>query len=142
MNRMIALALLVLAASGLSACDHAKGAAQVARDTAVAEQTAADNAAKVQQKADARIASARGDVREEQRDLAHVEAVEAQRVADTQAAGDYKVALARCEALSGATQQACKAQANADYDVAKTRAKQDKASSIESRSRAGITAGT
>jgi len=126
---MIALALLILADGGLSACDHSRSAAQVARDTAVAEQTAADNAARVQQKADARIASARGDVRDEQRDLAHVDAVEAQRVADTQATGDYKVALARCEALSGATQQVCKDQASADYDVAKARARQDKASS-------------
>ena len=127
MNRM-ALILLVAAAGGLAACDHAKNAAQVARDTAVAEQTAADNAARVQQKADARIASARGDVRDEQRDLAHVDAVEAQRIADTEASGDYKVALARCEALSGATQQACKDQASADYDVATARAKQEKVS--------------
>ena len=129
MNRMAASALMVLAAGALAACDHSKSAAQVARDTAAAEQTAADNAAKVQQKADARIASAQGDVRDEQRDLAHVDAVEAQRVADAQAAGDYKVALARCEALSGATQQSCKDQASADYDVAKGRAKQDKAGS-------------
>ncbi len=129
MNRTGAFALLVLAAGALAACDHPKSAAQVARDTAAAEQTAANNAAKAQQEADARLASARGDVRDEQRDLAHVEAVETQRVPDAQAAGDYKVALARCEALSGATQQACKDQASADYDVARARAKQDKAGS-------------
>lgn len=129
MNRMMALASMVVAAGALTACGHSESAAQVARDTAVAEHTAADNAARVQQKADARIASARGDVRDEQRDLAHVDAVEAQRVADTQAAGEYQVALARCEALSGATQQVCKDQASADYDIAKVRAKQDKASS-------------
>lgn len=130
MNRTGAFALMVLAGGALSACDHSKSAAQVARDTAAAEQTAANNAAKAQQKADARIASARGDVRDEQRDLSDVQAVEVQRVADAQAAGDYKVALARCEALSGATQQACKDQASADYDVARTRAKQDKAGSV------------
>lgn len=129
MNRIGASALMVLAAGALSACDHSRSAAQEARDTAAAEQTAADNAARVQQKADARIASARGEVRDEERDLAHVDAVEAQRVADAQAVGDYKVALARCEALSGATQQSCRDQASADYDVAKASAKQDNAGS-------------
>lgn len=119
---------LALALAGmLVACNKAKDASEVARDTAAAEQRAADNAAKVQQKADARIASARGDVRDEQRDLAHVESVEGQKIADAQAEGDYKVALVRCEGLSGATQKACKDQASADYDVAKARAKQERA---------------
>jgi hypothetical protein len=127
-NRSVALAVVAAMASVLSACDHAKSASQVARDTAAAEQTAANNAARIQQKADARIASAQGDVRDEQRDLAHVDAVEGQRVADAQAEGDYKVALARCEGLGGATERSCKEQAEADYDVAKARAKQVKAS--------------
>ena len=74
------------------------------------------------------IASARADVRDEQRDLAHVDAVESQRIADTHAQGEYKVALAQCEALSGATQQSCKDQANADYAVSRATAKQAKAS--------------
>ena len=111
----------------LVACNKAKDASDVAHDTARAEQEAQDNAAKVQQKADARIASARGDVRDEQRDLAHVESVEGQKVADAQAEGDYKVALARCESLSGANQKACKDQASADYDAAKAHAKQERA---------------
>lgn len=127
MNGTVALASMLVAVGALAACDHSKSAAQVARDTAVAEQTAADNAARIQQKADARIASARGDVRDEQRDLSHVDAVEAQRVADAQAAADYQVALAGCEGLNGATQRACKDQASADYDVAKARARPDKA---------------
>jgi hypothetical protein len=127
-NRTAAFVLVVTAVSALAACDSSRSPAQVARDTAAAEQAAANNAAKVQQKADARIASAHADVRDEQRDLAHVGAVEGQRVADTQAEGEYKVALARCEGLSGATLQSCKDQADADYDVAKARAKQAKAS--------------
>jgi hypothetical protein len=125
--RITLLALIMASACLLAACDHAKSTSQVARDSAAAEQTAADNAAKVQQRADARIASARGDVRDEQRELAHVDAVESQKVADTQAEGEYQVALARCEGLSGATQKSCKDQANADYDVAKARAKQARA---------------
>jgi hypothetical protein len=126
--RIAPWAVMVSAALMLAACDNSKSAAQVARDTAAAEQAAADNAAKAQQKADARIASARADVRDEQQDLAHVSAVEGQKVADSQADGDYKVALAQCGSLAGATQKACKDQANADYEVAKARAKQAKAS--------------
>ena len=38
------------------------------------------------------------------------------------------MALAQCEALSGATQQSCKDQANADYAVSRATAKQAKAS--------------
>ena len=129
MNRAAAFGMLAVAASALSACDHSKAAAQVTRETAAAQQIAADSAAKVQQKADARIASARADVRDEQRDLAHVGAVEGQKIADTQAEGDYNVALVRCEGLSGATQHSCKDQAKADYDVAKAMAKQAKANS-------------
>lgn len=126
MHRAVAFAVIAAMAIALSACDHAKSAAQVAHDTAAAEHTSATNTAKIQQKADARIASAQGDVRDEQRDLAHVDAVEGQKIADTQAEGEYKVALARCEGLSGATQKSCTQQAEADYDVAKARAKQAK----------------
>ena len=42
MNRIGASALMVLAAGALAACDHSKSAAQVARDTAAAEHSAAD----------------------------------------------------------------------------------------------------
>jgi hypothetical protein len=120
-NQFVLVAMVVTA---LSACDRPKSAAQVSRDTAVAQRDAADSAAKVQQKADARIASAQADVRDDKRDLAHVDAVEGQKVADTQSAGEYKIAIARCEGLSEATQRSCKDQAEADFDVAKARAKQ------------------
>ncbi len=125
--RIAALVTLSLAATMLAACDSPKSSAQVASDTVAAERAAADNTAKAQQRADARIASARADVRDEQRDLAHVDAVEGQRISDAQAEGDYKVAQAQCESLGGATQKACLDQANADYEVARARAKQAKA---------------
>ncbi len=126
MNRMWVLGLIAVAAGAVAACDGSRSAADVAHDTASAEQAAADNAAKVQQKADARIASARSEGRDEQRDLAHAEAT--QKLADMQAEGDLKLALARCESLSGATQQSCRDQANADFDVAKAKANQLSAS--------------
>lgn len=108
----------------LSACDRAKSTAQVASDTNAAEQKAADDTAKVQQRADARIASAQDDVRNQQQDLAHVDAAQEEKVAETRAEGDYKVALAQCEGLGGAVQKSCKDQASADYDVARAKAKQ------------------
>lgn len=126
MKRTAALAMIVTAVSALAACDNSKSVAQVSRNTGVA---AGDSAAQAQQKADARIASARGDVRDEQqRDLADAAAIEEQRLADAQAEGEYQVALARCEGLSGATQKSCKDQADADFGVAKAAAKQGRAS--------------
>jgi hypothetical protein len=125
--RIASWAIVPLAVAMLAACDSPKGTAQVARDTVAAEQAAADTAAKAQQRADARIASAQADVRDEQRDLAHVDAVEGQKIADAQAGGDYKAAQAQCESLGGATQKACRDQASADYEAAKARAKQSKA---------------
>ncbi len=121
------MALIAAASCLLVACNQSKSADQVARDTAAAERTAENDAAKAQQRADARIASAQSDVRDEQRDLAHVRAVEGEKVAEAAAAGDYNVARARCESLSGATQKACRDQAEAGYDLAKARARQDKA---------------
>lgn len=45
----------------------------------------------------------------------------------TEAEGNYKVAVAQCEALSGDRQQACKDQADAALDMAKAKAKAMKA---------------
>jgi hypothetical protein len=45
-------------------------------------------------------------------------------MAETEAAGAHKVALAQCEALSGKAQSICKKQADADLDVANAVAKQ------------------
>ncbi len=127
MKRTAALAMIVTAVSALAACDNSKSVAQVSRNTGA--EPLRDSAAQAQQKADARIASARGDVRDEQqRDLADAAAIEEQRLADAQAEGEYQVALARCEGLSGATQKSCKDQADADFGVAKAAAKQGRAS--------------
>jgi uncharacterized protein YjbJ (UPF0337 family) len=41
----------------------------------------------------------------------------------TQAEGENKIALAKCEALAGDAQKQCKNQANAELDMVKQRAK-------------------
>jgi len=50
-------------------------------------------------------------------------------VAETQAEGAHKVALAQCEGLSGAAQKSCRDQADASYEVAEAKAKQARAAS-------------
>ena len=125
-NRTARLAMLLAGACALSACNHAKSPAEVAKDTQAAEHKAIDEIAKAEQTAADKEASARKDVRGEQRDYAHVAAVQDQNVADTAADGARKVELARCEALNGAAQKACRDQADAEYDEAKARAKQER----------------
>lgn len=128
MSQKVTVALAALAALlALSACERQKSAAEVHKDTAAAEQQAVDSTSKADDKAEQRIASARGDVRDEQRDLAHTAAAENEKVADTQADGAHKVALARCESLGGSAQKSCKNQADADYQAAKADAKQERA---------------
>jgi uncharacterized lipoprotein YajG len=116
-------AVALLAACLLAGCDHAKSAAQVAKDTDAAEQKAVDNVANAEQKADARVTDAAKDVARDQNDLAHVASVQDQKVANTAADGMHKIALAQCESLNGAAQKSCRDQADADYEVAKARAK-------------------
>ena len=125
MNRMVSCAVIAATAGLLVACE--RSAAPVAADSTTAEQEAATNAARVQQKADARIASARGDVRDEEHERAAAAAAEGRKVAEQQAVEDYKAGLARCEGLSDATRQACRDQADADYHVAKTQAERNRA---------------
>ena len=126
-NRIPLLALCVATACALGGCDRPKSADQVEKDTAAAQQTATEKTAKAEQDAAAKVASARSDVRDEQRDLGHVNSVQGEKVADTAADGAHKIALARCESMAGAAQKSCKDQADADYEAAKAKAKQARA---------------
>lgn len=121
-------AISAVAAALLAACNHAKSPSEVAKDVNSASQAAAERTNKAEEKAAAKVADEQKDVRNEQRDAQHVAAVQAQDVAKAEAEGARKVALAKCEALSGDRQQACKDQANAAYDLRVAQAKQDRAS--------------
>jgi hypothetical protein len=114
----------LLATCVLNACNQAKSPDQVAKDTAAAENTATENAAKVEQSAGDKVNSAQTVVRDEKTAEAHTAAVEAERVADAKAQGEHKVALAQCESLSGEPQKACKAQADTAFQVAEDQARQ------------------
>lgn len=126
-NRIPLLMLCAAVACAVGGCDRPKSTDQVEKDTAAAEQTAAEKTAKAEQEAAGKVASARSDVRDEQRDLGHMSALQAEKIADTAADGAHTVALARCESMSGSTQKSCKDQADADYEAAKAKAKQARA---------------
>jgi predicted small secreted protein len=117
---------VVLTAVLLGACNHAKNPSDVAKDVNAASQDAAKDTANAEEKAAAKVASAEKDVSREQRDAQHTEAVQEENVAKTDAEGRRKLALAKCEAFSGDRQQACKDEANASYDMAIARAKQER----------------
>ena len=63
----------------------------------------------------------------------HVAAVQDEKTAKSDAEGQRDIALAKCEALSGDRQQACKDEANAAYDMSVAQAKQAKAESDPKR---------
>jgi hypothetical protein len=120
-------AVTAAAAALLAGCNQAKSPSEVAKDVNAASHTAAERTDKAEEKAAAKVADEQKDVRSEQRDAQHVAAVQAQDVAKAEAEGAQKVALAKCQALGGDRQQACKDQANAAYDLRVAQAKQDRA---------------
>lgn len=120
------LTFVVLTAVLLGACNQAKNPSDVAKDVNAASQDAAKDTAKAEDKAATKMASAEKDVTSEQRDAQHTDAVQEESVAKTDADGRRKVALAKCEALSGDRQQACKDEATASYDMAIAKAKQER----------------
>jgi len=121
------LTFTILAAGVLNACYHAKSPDQVAQDTANAQNKAAAETGKVEEKAVAKIDSAQGVVSDEQAAAAHTRAVEVEKIADTQAQGNHKIALAQCESLAGEQQKACREQADSAFTTAEDLAHQAKA---------------
>jgi hypothetical protein len=94
----------------LAGCNNAKSPDTAARDIANADKQAA-----------AKVADAQRDA---QKDMSK----DAYNIAVAQADGDHKVAIQKCDALQGHDQQACKDQADADYEAAKANAKAAKVS--------------
>ena len=80
--------------------------------------TVANDAAKTEQKAEAKVD-------DKLKDLNNKDAKGVYDVTMTAAEGDHNVALEQCNALSGAAQKDCKDKADADYDLTKARAKAD-----------------
>jgi hypothetical protein len=113
-----AAALLVL-----GGCNKAESPEKVQRDVAKASAEAEkkdERAAEREAKADATITN---DVVNDVDKANRKEVNAAVDDAVTQAEGENKIALAKCNALAGDAQKACKDQANAQLKLAKERAK-------------------
>jgi hypothetical protein len=127
------IALAFCAALLVGACNNAKSPSTVAKDVDSASQSAAKDTAKAEERAADKVASSEKDVQNEQRNEQHVAAVQDEKVAKADAEGERNVALAKCEALQGDQQRACKDHANARYDMAVAEATQDRASTDPKR---------
>ena len=116
-------ALIASALLCLSACNKAESPGKVQEDVAKAQSKAADENAK----ADEKVKQVEADAAKDRADaLAKVADKSVGALVDsavTQAEGETKVALAKCEALEGDAQKACKDKANAHMDAVKAKAK-------------------
>src|SRR6201995_5614677 len=121
-NSILILAAMV--ASGmLAGCNNAKSPDTVAKDVADAQAKRAAEVANARQDAAKDENKAEAKVDDKTADLNNTNAKGAYDVAMAQADGDHKVALQRCDGLAGDAQKACKDQADAKYDLAKANAK-------------------
>jgi hypothetical protein len=115
-----AIAASFLIAAG---CNNAKSPDAVSNDVAKAEQKGAAEVAKSEDNAAKNLDSAAGKVDDKLVDFSNQAAKDAYNVTVAKADAQLKVALARCEGMSGDAQKSCKDQAQAEYDAAKANAK-------------------
>ena len=123
MRLALTCALLASALLSLSACNKAESPDKVQADVAKAKSNAVEENAKADEtvkQVEAEAAKDRADAATKAADKSVGAVVDS---AVTQAEGETKVALAKCEALEGDAQKACKDQANAHLDAVRTKAK-------------------
>lgn len=123
MHKHLLLMAALLAMTALSGCNKAKSPDSVAKDVASAQDKRASEVTDARQDAAKAQDKAESKVDDKTADLNNANAKGAYDVAMAQADGDHKVALQKCEGLSGDSQKACKDQADAKYDLAKANAK-------------------
>jgi PDZ domain-containing secreted protein len=123
MRLALSCALLASAFLSLSACNKAESPDKVQADVAKAQNDAAAENAKADEKVKQVEAAA---VKDRADAVAKVADKSVGAVVDsavTQAEGEAKVALAKCEAMEGDAQKSCKDAANAHLDAVKSKAK-------------------
>jgi hypothetical protein len=123
MRLALSCALLASAFLSLSACNKAESPDKVQADVAKAQNDAAAENAKADEKVKQVEAAA---VKDRADAVAKVADKSVGAVVDsavTQAEGETKVALAKCEAMEGDAQKSCKDTANAHLDAVKAKAK-------------------
>lgn len=127
MRLAFSCALLACAFLGLSACNKADSPDKVQSDVAKAQSDAAEENAKAEEKQNQVEAEAAKDRADAQAKAADKSVGAVVDTAVTEAEGDTKVALAKCQALQGDEQKACKDKANAHMDAVREKAKAAKA---------------
>jgi len=135
MKYAVICGLLVSVSLGLSACNKAKSPDEVQANVAKATSEAAENNAKAnaqrkqaEVQASEELVKERADAEAKARDKS-VGAVADQAV--TEAEGQTKIALAKCDALRADAQQRCRDQANAHLQAVRDRAKAAKQGPLE-----------
>jgi len=123
MNKNVIAGLAAVTIALLAGCNSAKSPDAVANDVAAAQQKASAEVASTEKDASKDVGSAADKVDSKLTDLNNTAAKDAYKITLAQADGDRKVALAKCDAMSGDAQKNCKQQADADYDAAKANAK-------------------
>ena len=123
MKLALSCALLASAIICLSACNKAESPEKVQEDVAKAQ----NNAAEENAKADEKVKQVESETAKDRADaLAKVADKSVGALADsavTQAEGETKIALAKCQALEGDAQKTCKDEANAHMDAVRAKAK-------------------
>jgi hypothetical protein len=123
MRGSLLLTAAAVACLALAGCNKAESPDKVASDVAKATASAEKKDERAEQQAQKADATVTNDL---SKDVDKANDKEVRAAADdavTQAEGENKVALAKCEALAGAAQKTCKDQANAELDMVKQRAK-------------------
>jgi len=123
MRLALSCALLASALLGLSACNKADSPDRIQADIAKAKSDAVAENAKADEKqkqVQAEAAKDRADAEAKAADKSVGALVDS---AVTQAEGETRVALAKCEALEGDAQKACKDKANTHMAAVKEKAK-------------------
>jgi hypothetical protein len=123
MRLALSCALLASAFLCLSACNKAESPDKVQADVAKAQNDAAAENAKADEKVKQVEAAATKDRADAVAKVADKSVGAVVDSAVTQAEGETKVALAKCEALEGDAQKSCKDTANAHLDAVKAKAK-------------------
>lgn len=123
MQKQIVLMVALFGVGVLSGCNNAKSPDAVANDVASAQHKRASEVADAKKDAEKDANKVAAKVDDKTNELNNTNAKGAYDVAMAQADGDHKVAVQKCEAMSGDAQKACKDQADAKYDLAKANAK-------------------
>jgi uncharacterized lipoprotein YajG len=117
------LITLIAALTLIAGCHNGKTPQPTAQNIADVEQEAARELAQARVEASKDIKSAAKVAGSNSRELDRAKVTASYDIAMAKADGNHKIAIEKCLTLPVSTTQACKEQADADYDTAKAAAK-------------------